>query len=796
MTLPFENDTRIIVKKLAKRSLQADKRRNIFLILTIILTTALLSGMFFTVFAKQRELKDNIRGQYQAVVMETTPEEIDRLSVQPEIEQWGLSQNFGTTRYQDSNLTVEYADESWMVLGKKPSYIGTFPQAENEILVERAFLDYFELPQETGQTIRLDLGNGEQDYIVSGILQRENTSRIFSVIVSRAFLEMQAEGEPLFEFRFRFVGADRSDMNELKTNIASFLAANHIPESRVFYSSNYFDMQGFHSNSVYVCIPVAIIFLTACGLVIYSIFFISIRGKLREYGRLKVLGTTPRQLRRIIRRESFWLSICSIPTGLIIGALLGFIARPSYWEWKENLLLAVCVVGFTELIVMFSTHAPIRLAAKVSPIEAVRDSGYQTEAPKKSSRKSGKHISPVYLAIMNFQRNPKKAVLTLLSLSLTGVFLFSAATVLRSVNVNNMAASSMYDDCNYTIMWEASPEELLEISRENPLTPELREKVLAVDGVKSIVPRTSSAAILSLPNGVSDDFELHTFTREEMEELLPEKMMVDGTSDYDELVKNHGIVITDSMNDPMLSMLSGYQPKVGDTITFQPYGGEPTELTVMGIADSKKVTKTTGIAMFTLPVDLAQQLYPDVENMDRVWNVFTEQDTDSLRKELFSLLDDPRLNIISRSDYGKEFEVALQSVMLLIYGLLCFLFLFALVNLVNTLITNLLSRQQEFGVLQSVGMSGRQLSKMLTMECLCYIVATLMITLLFGGVIGAFLVVLITKANIVGPLVYQFPILELLTFAADLLLILVLYSAFAVRYMRRQSLVERIKAMN
>lgn len=696
MTLPFENDTRIIVKKLAKRSLQADKRRNIFLILTIILTTALLSGMFFTVFAKQRELKDNIRGQYQAVVMETTPEEIDRLSVQSEIEQWGLSQNFGTTRYQDSNLTVEYADEGWMVLGKKPSYIGTFPQAEN----------------------------------------------------------------------------------------------------RVFYSSNYFDMQGFHSNSVYVCIPIAIIFLTACGLVIYSIFFISIRGKLREYGRLKVLGTTPRQLRRIIRRESFWLSICSIPIGLIIGALLGFIARPSYWEWKENLLLAVCVAGFTELIVMFSTHAPIRLATKVSPIEAVRDSGYQTEAPKKSSRKSGKHISPVYLAMMNFQRNPKKAVLTLLSLSLTGVFLFSAATVLRSVNVNNMAASSMYDDCNYTIMWEASPEELLEISRENPLTPELREKVLAVDGVKSIIPRTSSAAILSLPNGVSDDFELHTFTREEMEELIPEKMMVDGTSDYDELVKNHGIVITDSMDDPMLSMLSGYQPKVGDIITFQPYGGEPTELTVMGIADSKKVTKTTGIAMFTLPVDLAQQLYPDVENMDRVWNVFTEQDTDSLRKELFSLLDDPRLNIISRSDYGEEFEVALQSVMLLIYGLLCFLFLFALVNLVNTLITNLLSRQQEFGVLQSVGMSGRQLSKMLTMECLCYIIATLVIMLLFGGLIGAFLVVLITKANIVGPLVYQFPIWELLTFAAALLLILVLYSAFAVRYMRRQSLVERIKAMS
>ena len=52
MTWPFENNTNAITGKLAKRSLQADKRRNIFLIVTITLTTALLSGIFFTVFAE------------------------------------------------------------------------------------------------------------------------------------------------------------------------------------------------------------------------------------------------------------------------------------------------------------------------------------------------------------------------------------------------------------------------------------------------------------------------------------------------------------------------------------------------------------------------------------------------------------------------------------------------------------------------------------------------------------------------------------------------------------------------
>lgn len=136
-----------------------------------------MSGIFFTVFAEQRKMLSDLRGQYQTVVMETTQKEIEHLSTQPEIEQWGLSKDFGSARYQDSTLVVGYADKGWMKLGKKPSYVGNFPEKEQEIIVEQAFLDYFGLPQETGQTIRLNLGNGDQDYIISGILQKENNSQ-------------------------------------------------------------------------------------------------------------------------------------------------------------------------------------------------------------------------------------------------------------------------------------------------------------------------------------------------------------------------------------------------------------------------------------------------------------------------------------------------------------------------------------------------------------------------------------------------------------------------------------------
>ncbi len=795
MTWPFENDTSKVVALLARRSLQADKRRNVFVVLTIALTTALLSGMLFVVSAGQRELEADIRGQYQAVVVDCTQAEIDHLAAQPEIEQWGLSQSYGTVRYQDSNLLVEYADENWMVLGKKPSFTGQMPTKANEILVEQAFLEYFGLPQQTGQAIRLDLGSGEQDYIITGILQAENTSRLFSVVVSRAFVEQQAAGEPVFEFRFRFIGADRADVEALRADIAAFLASNGIEDGRVFYSSNYFDMQGFRNDSDRIYLLIAAVFLTACGLVIYSIFYISVCGKLREYGRLKVIGATPRQIKKVIRRESMWLSLRSIPVGLLVGGIAAFIGNPAYWDWLGNLPVVVVTILFTEIVVLLSTSAPVRLAAKVSPIEAVRTSGYQADVSAKNTRRPGKHISPGMLARMNFQRSPKKAVLTLVSLSMTGVFLLCAATLLHSINANNMAASSMGDGCNYAIQWGADIDKLAEASKNNPLTLELREKILAVDGVESLTVHSGTGIYATLPNGTSDDFEVHVLNRQEMAQYLPEDALIEGTTDYDRLMQENGLVITDS-SEQFFQTYWDYTPKIGDVITLKPYGGEEMDFTILGIADGNFVAENgTGMALFTLPEDAARQLYPDVENMEIIWNVFTTEDTDALRQELFSLLEDPLLDIISRSDYALQMEVYLKGTQALIYGLLVFLFLFSLVNLVNTLLTNLFSRQQEFGILQSVGMSGRQLSQMLTMECLYYVAATLLITLVFGGLLGAAAVIVVQNAKIFGMLVYQFPVGEFFVFAAALLLVQILYSVFAVRYMRRQSLVDRIKTM-
>ncbi|WP_302401963.1 ABC transporter permease [Neglectibacter timonensis] len=696
MTLPFENDTGPVIKKLASRSIQTDKRRNLFVIVTIALAAALMAAIFCAGAGSDRKLEADIRGQYQAVVVNCDHDTIERLKDCPEVERWGLSQNYGSARYGDSVLTVEYADANWMELGKKPSFTGTLPQAANEILVERAFLDYFEIPAEVGQTIEVNLGNGKRTYTVSGIMDVENDSRMFQLYVSEAFVEEIAQGEPLFEFRLRYTGADSMELEQLKADIAAFLSANDVSEDQIFYSSNYFDMQGFKSGVMKYYIPVAILLLVACAVVIYSIFFISVKGKMREYGRLKVIGTTPKQIRRIVRREGLLLSLCGIPLGLLVGGAIGFAIFPAHWSWMGNLPYLAATAAACALTVFLSIHAPVRMAARVSPIEAVRSSGYETATDRKDQKNH--RITPFSMAQMNFRRSRKKTVITLVSLGLTGVFLVTAATVLNSISPEKMAIEAMGDHCNYEVSWMDSggAEGLPAIARENPLTEELRQGLLAIDGVESITSHEVTSATVKFPQ--------------------------------------------------------------------------------------------ESVAL--------NQLYPDIENREAVWNVHTSEDSDALRASIFSLLENPVLTVFSRADHAASLESQLKMMTRGVYLLLAFLFVFSMVNLVNTLMTNLLARQQELGILQSVGMTGKQVSRMLIAECLWYAGVTVFLSVGIGGILGWIFDYVISSFNIFGELSYQFPLMETVVFVLTLLVVTGIFSVVAVRYSKRLSLVERIKTMD
>ncbi len=281
MTWSFENDTSIVEKKLAGRSMKADRRRSVFIILTIALAVCLMGSLCFLYSARQMKTLDGILGQYQAGCSGLTREEAVRLVDAGKFEKWGCTVETGTARHEDSVLNVSYVSPEMIDLMGYGEITGAYPQKENELCVERSFFRYFGLSGEVGQTVDLDLGTGEKTYTVTGILETENDSRIFTVWIPEAAVEADGHNAPC-ELRFRFAGSQGMEPARLRADIEQFFSEMGIPEDRTFYSSNYFGMVDLYLGNGMEVYAAALLIAVVCAIVIYNIFYISVMGKMRE----------------------------------------------------------------------------------------------------------------------------------------------------------------------------------------------------------------------------------------------------------------------------------------------------------------------------------------------------------------------------------------------------------------------------------------------------------------------------------------------------------------------------------
>ena len=794
MTWPFENDTSAVEKKLASRSIKADKRRSVFVILTIALAVCLMGTLCFLYSAQQLKTLDGILGQYQAGCGGLTREEVTRLVDAGKFEKWGCTVEAGTARHEDGVLQVSYVSPEMIDLMGYGEITGAYPQGENELCVERSFFRYFGLSGEAGQTVALDLGDGEKSYTVTGILEAENDSRIFTVWIPEAAVNTESS----YELRFRFAGSQGMEPDQLRADIERFFAEMGIPEDRTFYSSSYFGMVDLYLGNGMEVYAAALLIAVVCAIVVYNIFYISVMGKMREYGRLKVLGTTPRQLKRVVKRERRFLTAIAIPLGLVCAAGIALIAVPGYWSWGDNLRSAVVVSLLTYGTVLIATRKPMAMAGKVSAIEAIRATAYSQQQGPSVSRQLHRRLTMPRMAWMNFSRNRKKAFVTTLSLGLTGILLLCVSAYANSVDVKEMAQSQFGDRSQYLLQYEDfAGREFVEMQRENPLGQDLREELAALPGVDYVTAYSLTCveipAISAIPgNSEHEPFVVRGISQEDMTEMYAGSGVLEGTADYRQLLDGDGILVCPAGGALKEIYRTGYQ--VGDTVTLSCYNGQSKTYTVMGIVQDVQIGSSSHF--FILPEEELSVLYPEISDFTGYVNLHTEQDSDQLRRAVFSAVSDQRVAVSGLDDLSAELERGLRGELARDYGILVFIFVFSLINLANTLITNLLTRQQEFGVFQSVGMSDRQLSSMLSFECLYYVGITLLVTLTLGTACSLVVCEVFDQIGLFGTLTYHFPALQALLFAAALLLVQGVFSACAVRYTRRLSLVERIKALD
>ena len=195
--------------------------------------------------------------------------------------------------------------------------------------------------------------------------------------------------------------------------------------------------------------------------------------------------------------------------------------------------------------------------------------------------------------------------------------------------------------------------------------------------------------------------------------------------------------------------------------------------------------------------DLAQGLFPEIENFDYSWNIVSDpQKAQSVEAGLKSVAANHRDLALWTFAESLEYEEMQSRIMFgSMQALSWLIFLFGVINLINTTLSNQISRKRENSILRSIGLTGKQLCKMNICEGLCYALFTALAVLLAGLPIAVVVSREISKIAFAGKIVpYQFPVLEMGLFLLGLFAVELILSVWMVHRQKigRASCRERV----
>ena len=793
MTWPFENDTGAIVKRISSRNVSANRKRNIFIVLTIALASVLLSAIVLYGFGVMQETQNRNQKTAQIMYHAISEQQGQELYHQEGIAWVGEFSDAFSEQVNHSTVHFTYANAA-MLKSQGMPYSGNLPASEDEIVVQEAFLKSLGYSNELGQTIQIPFSDGTaHDFKLTGILDvKTGDIGRYTAIISKELVEQQYGSRDMIDY---YVGLkDAQNMSEEDAaSYANTLAQQlEISDDHVIVRSTYFDLKDENRGSdMLFYFLIGFITFIGSGIVIYSIFYISVASSIRSYGQLRTIGTTKRQIKKMVYREGKILAAIGIPIGLVIGNVIGYFLVPAGWYWLTTLCVTVGVGLFAFMIVMIAIHTPVKRAAAVSPMEALRYSDYNGKV--KESSVLHRKLTPASLAKMNLSRQRAKSILTILSLSIGGVLVVLISTMLVSYDGVAEARGRAFPVGEFNVKLNANQSfdtayvSLTKLQQKNLYNDDFEEAIEAIDGVTEIVRWYYTDAEYSV-NGNSEKW-IQGFRRDEQQNL--EKELVAGTVDYDELVAGNGIVLLQERAD-----LYDIEAALGDTVEVN-YQAESSQIctktyTVMGIVNEYSYSGFP--KCFTLPEQLMNEA-AGVDCTGAISVITDAEQFDTVEAALNRLIDGNSDLVLETIKESITYYSGLQQ---LSFGVLLIVAVivvcFSLINLVNTTITNFLSRRQEIGMLQAIGLSKKQLIKMLCYEGSIYSVFATLVTLALGTGLGFLSVQVVVKT--MNPYFnYSFPWLVVLIYLAILLIVQFILISYTTGNLKKRSLVEQIRAM-
>lgn len=785
---------------LVKGNLKSSKAKSVLICITIMLTTTLLTsvGIICNNWLKTNKAATiEYSGSFEGIYKRVNKDKLDIIKNNASIDQYGIYKAIGTSQYEDSNLGLIYADNTIKNMANIKFEDGTMPEKENEIAIESGYLNLLNNGAKIGDKIKLSYESlitgeiKEKEFILSGILQTSDISKAqksYSAIISKSyFVSEEVDENTKYNVYINIVKPKKLTADEVKESILSIAKNMGIEEYDVRINTDYINASNPDPQVIAGGIVVALIIILSSMLVIYSIFYVSVINKVHEYGKLRAVGATKRQIRKIILREGFILSCISIPLGIAIGYLIGQVVilkalkMDRYGVGGMNIFIAIGVAVITVISVLLSLLKPMKMACNISPVEAMR---YDGNDSKQKKRKGYEEINLKKITFANLSRNKKRTVITLLSLSLSGILFIVASTIMNCMNPENMAKDHSLGDItvyldNYD--WnEDGSNNLYDIQANNPLGKEMCERLENIPGVKKINMEKSAWASIDIGAGEKNLEDIQGFDKEFYDELS--EHLVEGEINKEALESGEGLVYT----HPSYAKEIGI--KVGSTQVITIYDGKDSykkEFTVLALVD-------IGGASIRIPESVMDSLIK-TDTTIRVGLEVKKDMLKSVEEEIKNITDnDEYLSYGTLEDSIETYKKSMAITSVLIYSLVIIIGVIGLMNLINTMITSIITRKRELGILQAIGLSDKQLVKMLQIEGLFYTVGTLLITLTLGNILG-YIAVIIFRNTGASYAIYDYPLTQTIIMIVAITLVQILITYMVTNNFKKDSLVDRIR---
>lgn len=827
MTLPFENDTSAIVKKLAKRSFHRERQRNLFAIIALVLTSFMITATFsigFSYFETYQMQQIRLMGTTANVgITNVTEEQLVEIESSSLVLDVGIQQRLGSVdaqQLQSARLGVVWIDDTEWKAHRLPTIsgvVGNYPSSKNEIMLPTWALKQMGISEpQIGMEIVLSYQIGDNNdyltdtFLLSGYytdyISTRTNNRGF-IYVSTAFKDsLNVSLDNSVTAMIRFQGNDDVDKNcERLQRIITFT------EKQAF---EIVPLGQANGGPVVLAVIILAVFISFSGyLLIYNILYISVVKDIQFYGRLKTIGTTKKQIKAIIYKQAIKISCIGIPIGLLLGAVVSFGIVPYFLNMMYSTnsdvgskasfspLIFIGAAIFTFITTMIASMKPAKIAGSVSPIAALR---YTAASVKSSIRNCGK-MKLSRMAWNNVFRNVKSTTLVFASLFF-GLSLFLVVTGL----LHGLSPE------NYVSQWGVSDFALTYSihEKEDLISNEMVSEISQIDGIENL--RLTYAAFPQVTADVLyDDAVFHDFL-----------MSLDGVSGLDfsdpAKLENYqqnffsGVFGIDSayleeinktLNSPV-EMSAFEQGNVvllsktvegiiqpGQEITIQTQNGQHSFVVANGfLNDGFRAgggnERGTAPDLYISQAAL-QELFPQYRVFRVAFDTDGQHDENILQELKQITASKTNIDIISRYERREEMRDYLTTANVLGTGLSVILLLVGVMNFVNTMVVNVSTRRYELAVLESVGMTKRQIKWMLSMEGCYYWGVSIFLVATFGTAIYIMLYMIFSKVAFYA--VFSYPVIPLALVAGLVLFICFMVPRWTYKADIKLPVVERLR---